>query len=313
MTLGCSSLLESCLSSDLRGLGRVTLEGSQTTAMQLPAELVPTSYALAAVFAWGTSDFLGGYASRRANAFLLTTLAHASGLVFMLLVAVRTHAQFPSPHSQLWAVVGGISGGAALAIFYRALAAGRMGLVAPVAAVLGAAIPAIFLMTTQGRPDAVHLAGFVVAIVGIWLISRSEDGRGPEGIGLAVLAGVGFAGFFLGISQATDGSPAWLAAISRVGALMVTGLIALVQGKFRDITPASAGWGLIAGCLDTSGTALFLWASRTGRLDSAVVLTSLYPAVTVLLARLILDEHFTRRKALGMLAALLAVPMIAKG
>jgi drug/metabolite transporter (DMT)-like permease len=311
MARGFSSLMWGCLSSDLPNVGRVTLEGSSTTAMGLPAEFVPTSYALAAVFAWGTSDFLGGYASRRANAFLLTTLAHASGLLFMLLLAVRSHAQFPSPPSQWWAVVGGISGGAALAIFYRALAAGRMGLVAPVAAVLGAAIPAIFLMTTQGPPGVIHLAGFVVAVVGIWLISRTEDGKGPEGIGLALLAGLGFAGFFLGISQAKDGSPEWLAAISRVGALMVTGLIALVQGKFRDMTPASAGWGLLAGCLDTSGTALFLWATRTGRLDSAVVLTSLYPAVTVVLARLFLDEHFTRRKALGMLAALLAVPMIA--
>ena len=281
------------------------------TPMGLPGEFVPTSYALAAVFAWGTSDFLGGYASRRANAFLLTTLAHASGLVFMLLLAARTHAQFPSAASRFWAVVGGISGGAALALFYRALAAGRMGLVAPVAAVLGAAIPAMFLMMTEGPPGVVRFAGFVVAVVGIWLISRSEDGRGPEGIGLAVLAGVGFAGFFLGISQAKDGSPEWLAAISRVGALIVTGLIVLVQNKFRDMTRASAGLGLLAGCLDTSGTALFLWATRTGRLDSAVVLTSLYPAVTVLLARLVLDEHFTRRKALGMVAALLAIPMIA--
>jgi drug/metabolite transporter (DMT)-like permease len=276
----------------------------------LPAEFVPTSYGLAAVFAWGTSDFLGGYATRRANAFLLTSLTHASGLVFMLLLAFRT-APFPSPPSRLWALVGGVSGGGALAIFYRALAVGRMGLVAPVAAVLGAAIPAIFLIFTQGPPGAVRLAGFVVAVVGIWLISRSEDGRGPEGIGLALLAGVGFAGFFLGISQAKDGSAPWLAAFSRVGSLIVTGSVVLFERRFREMSPASARWGVLAGCLDTSGTALFLCAARTGRLDSAVVLSSLYPAVTVLLARLVLHEHFTRLKALGMLAAMLAVPMIA--
>ncbi len=280
--------------------------------MVFPAEFAPTSYGLAAVFAWGTSDFLGGYAARHANTFLLTTLAHASGLFFMLMLAFETQGQFPSPPSRLWAVVGGMAGGGALALFYRALAVGRMGLVAPLAAVLGAAIPAIFLMMTQGPPGLVHLAGFVVAVVGIWLISGSEEGRGPRGLGLAVLAGVGFAGFFLGISQAKDGSAPWLATFSRVGSLIVTGSIVLAERKFRDMSAASARWGLLAGCLDTGGTAFFLCATRTGRLDSAVVLTSLYPAVTVLLARLVLDEHFTRRKALGMLAALLAVPMIAR-
>jgi drug/metabolite transporter (DMT)-like permease len=279
--------------------------------MALPAEFAPTSYGLAAVFAWGTSDFLGGYAARRANAFLLTTLAHASGLLFMLVLASGT-PQFPSPPSRLWAVVGGMSGGGALAIFYRALAVGRMGLVAPVAAVLGAAIPTIVLMMSQGSPGAVRLAGFVIAVVGIWLISGSEQGRGPQGIGLAVLAGVGFAGFFLGIAQAKDGSAEWLAAFSRTGSLIVTGSVVLVQRRFRQMSSSSAGWGLLAGCIDTTGTALFLCATRTGRLDSAVVLTSLYPAVTVLLARLFLHEHFTRRKALGMLTALLAIPMIAR-
>jgi drug/metabolite transporter (DMT)-like permease len=279
--------------------------------MPLPAEFAPTSLSLVAVFAWGTSDFLGGYAARRANAFLLTTIAHAGGLTLMLLLASATHAQLPSQSSTLWAFAGGMSGGGALAIFYRALASGRMGLTAPVSAVLGAAIPTMFGMITQGLPAAVHIAGFLVAAIGIWLIARTEDGSGPEGIGIAALAGVGFAGFYILISQAKDGSALWLAVFSRCGSLLVTGIIVLAQRKFREITPAGVRFGLLAGCLDVSGTALFVRASQTGRLDSAVVLTSLYPAVTVLLARLILHEHFTRWKAVGMFAALLAVPMIA--
>jgi drug/metabolite transporter (DMT)-like permease len=279
--------------------------------MPLPAEFVPTSLSLVAVFAWGTSDFLGGYAARRANAFLLTTIAHAGGLTLMLMLASATHAQLPSQSSMLWAFAGGMSGGGALAIFYRALASGRMGLTAPVSAVLGAAIPTMFGMITQGLPAAIHIAGFLVAAIGIWLIARTEDGSGPEGIGIAALAGVGFAGFYILISQAKDGSALWLAVFSRFGSLLVTGIIVLAQRKFREITPAGVRFGLLAGCLDVSGTALFVRASQTGRLDSAVVLTSLYPAVTVLLARLILHEHFTRWKAVGMFAALLAVPMIA--
>jgi len=279
--------------------------------MPFSAEFAPTSFSLAATLAWGTSDFLGGYAARRANAFLLTTVAHAGGLLLMFTLASATEAQFPSERSVLWALAGGVSGGAALAIFYRALAAGRMGLTAPVAAVMGAAIPTAFGMITQGMPGAVHIAGFLVAAMGIWLISRAEDGAGPERIGLAALAGTGFAGFYLCMSQAKDGSALWLAVFSRTGALIVTLMIVLLQRNFRQITRAGVQLGLLAGCLDVSGTALFVRAAQTGRLDSAVVLTSLYPAITVLLARLILHEHFTRWKAVGMFAALLAVPMIA--
>src|SRR5579862_7715650 len=281
-------------------------------AITVTAQFVPTSFSLAAVFAWGTSDFLGGYAARRANAFLLTSLAHASGLLLMLVLSTATHAQIPSERSMLWAIAGGVSGGGALALFYRALASGRMGLTAPVAAVLGAAVPTIFAMAAEGMPGTVHIAGFIIAAAGIWLISRSEDGSGTDGIGLAAISGIGFAGFYLCISQARDGSALWLAVWSRIGAIAVTGTIVLLQRNFRDITRAAARWGVLAGCLDVSGTALFVRASQTGRLDSAVVLTSLYPAITVLLARLILHEHFTRWKAVGLFAALLAVPMIAK-
>src|SRR5580700_3263441 len=101
---------------------------------------LPTNLSLAAVFAWGTSDFVGGYGARRANAFLLTAIAHVSGLLLMSAVALASHSPFPSGTAVAWALAAGLSGGGALAIFYRALATGRMGLTAPVAAVLGAAI-----------------------------------------------------------------------------------------------------------------------------------------------------------------------------
>jgi len=277
----------------------------------LPSQLVPTSFSLAAVFAWGTSDFVGGYAARRANAFLLTGIAHASGLVLMTTLALANHSSWPSKNGLEWAVAAGFCGGAALAIFYRALAAGRMGLTAPVAALLGAGIPTAVTIFTQGAPGIVPMAGFALAGIGILLIARTEDGSPPDGIGLAVLAGIGFAGFYLCIKQAGNESALWIAAGSRVGSLIVTGTVVLLSRNFSQITRAGVGFGLLAGCLDVSGSALFVRASQTGRLDAAVVLTSLYPAVTVLLARLILHEHFTRWKAVGMLAALLAVPMIA--
>jgi drug/metabolite transporter (DMT)-like permease len=186
-----------------------------------------------------------------------------------------------------------------------------MGLTAPVAAVLGAAIPTVFGMFREGLPQAAQMAGFVLAAVGIWLISRAEDDSPPEGIGMAALAGIGFAGFYLCIRQAGDGSAFWTAATSKVSSFALTGLIVLLGRGAREIDRSGIALGVLAGCLDIIGSVLFIRASQTGRLDAAVVLSSLYPAITVLLARLILKEHFTRWKALGMVAALLAVPMIA--
>jgi drug/metabolite transporter (DMT)-like permease len=277
----------------------------------MPSLSASTSFSLAAVFSWGTSDFLGGYGARRANAFLLTAIAHLSGLLLMAGVALATHAPFPSGTAIAWALVGGLSGGGALAIFYRALASGRMGLTAPVAAVLGAVIPTVFGMFREGLPQRAQVIGFALAAAGIWLISRTEDDSPPEGIGMAALAGIGFAGYYLCIKQAGDGSAFWIASISKVASFTLTGLIVLIGRSARQIDLRGITLGVVAGCLDVIGSVLFIRASQTGRLDAAVVLSSLYPAVTVLLARLILREHFTRWKALGMLAALLAVPMIA--
>lgn len=279
--------------------------------MTLPFLSVPTGFSLGAIFSWGTSDFLGGYAARRANAFVLTTVAHASGLLLMIALAVTNHSAYPSRSEVAWALAAGLSGGAALAIFYRALAAGKMGLTAPVAAVLGAAIPTAFNIATDGPPGIVPSAGFILAGIGILLISRTEGNTQTDGIGLAVLAGIGFAGFFICIKQAGNGSALWVSAVSRLGSLVLTGVIVLLGRNAREITRSGVCFGVLAGCLDTGGSALFVRASQTGRLDTAVVLVSLYPAVTVLLARLLLKEHFTRWKALGMVAALLAVPMIA--
>jgi drug/metabolite transporter (DMT)-like permease len=280
--------------------------------MTLSYALVPTSFSLCAIFSWGTGDFLGGYAARRSNAFLLATIAHASGLLLMIALAMANHSACPSRSGFAWAVAAGMSGGGALAIFYRALAAGKMGLTAPIAALLGAAIPTAFNIVTEGPPGVVPIAGFALAGIGILLISRPEDNIRADGVGLAVLAGIGFAGYFLCIKQAGNESALWISASSRLGSLALTAVIVLLGRSFREISRPGVGFAVLAGCLDVTGSALFVRASQTGRLDTAVVLTSLYPAVTVVLARLFLKEHFSRWKTLGMVAAVLAVPMIAR-
>jgi drug/metabolite transporter (DMT)-like permease len=262
---------------------------------------------------WGSSDFIGGYATRRANAFLFTSVVNIGGLILVGGLASASRAPFPSRHIVVWALLGGASAGASLALFYRALSSSRMGLSAPVAAVLSAAIPALVAMITQGLPGKIAILGFALAVVGLWLITRTEAGTTPEGIELAILAGIGFAGFYLCVHQAGEGSAFWIATLTRSTSLMVTALIVIAQRSFRDITAAGLGWGVLTGCIDSLGTVLFVRATQTGRLDEAVVLSSLYPAITVLLARLILKEHFTRWRFVGLLAALAAVPMIASG
>ena len=278
----------------------------------MDSQFTPIASSLAATFAWGTSDFIGGNAAKRSNAFLLTTITHASGTVLMLILVLLSHAPTPGASSIRWALLAGLVAGVSLAIFYHALSLGQMGLTAPVSAVLGAGIPTLFGILTEGAPGAIPMMGFLLAAIGIWLISRTEGfASRPQGLGMAVLAGVGFAGYFLCTRQAGAGSALWIAGLARVASLVTTGAVVAVGRQYKPITATGIRWGLIAGLLDVSGSALYIRASQLGRLDAAVVISSLYPAITVLLARIVLKEHFSRWRMAGLLAALAAVPMIA--
>jgi len=285
-------------------------------------EFVPAACAITAVFLWGAADFAGGYGSRRANAFTLTAFSHVCAFVLMFAIALGQHGAFPSRTSVLWALLAGGVGGFSLAIFYRALASGQMGLTAPIAALMGAAIPTLADIAMEGAPRRWTMVGFVLAIVAIWLITRPEsppkglpengESGPPKGVAMAALAGVGFAGFYLCIHQAS-GSPAWIALVSRVGSFTTTAVAVAATRAPLALDRPRAALGMLAGFLDIIASALFIFANQHGRLDEAVVITSLYPAVTVLLARFLLKEHFSRWKFVGLLAALAAVPLIAAG
>lgn len=275
---------------------------------------------LTAVGAWGTSDFLGGIGARRGNVFLFTSFVHLSGMALAGTLAFAIGLPFPDAHSVLWSLAAGAIGGIGLALFYRGLAIGQMGIVAPVSAVLGAALATVVAAATDGVPSNRHLIGFVLAGVGVWLISRTEDsvvegrerkGGRPQGLGFAILSGSCFAGFFFCIHRAGQGSALWIAVCSRFASFIVTLAIVLVGRQFRVIARPVVAIAIAAGILEITGSVVFVRASQIGRLDATVVLSSLYPAVTVILARIFLKEHFSRARTIGMLAALAAVPMIA--
>ncbi len=281
--------------------------------MAASAQFTSAVYALGAVCTWGISDFLGGYTARRFNSFFLAMIGHAGGFSMVFAIAASRHMALPAPSSMAWAMLAGASGGTALALFYRALSQGKMGLAAPMSTVIGAAIPAVFSFWVEGFPKPLAIAGFGLALIGIWLISRPEDAGRPQGLGLAAIAGLGFAGFYIFMKEARSGAALWLAACSRGASLVVTAIITVAGKKFSPFYAKGAVIGALAGCLDVSGTVMFVRAAQTGRLDTTVVLTSLYPVITILLAGMILKERFTPWKTAGMAAALAAVPMIARG
>jgi len=268
-------------------------------------------FGLAASLCWGSGDFSGGLASRRANASSVVIAAYAVGFVLLVALALLWKEPFPSPVDIVWGGLAGLAGVIGLISFYSALSIGRMGIVAPVSAVLTAALPVLFSAFTEGLPSLLQLGGFVLALLAIGLISRPERARGrPKGNGLALLAGCGFGCFFILISHASHAATFWPLAVARFTSVLF--MLVVVRIRQQQMLPKMtiAPIVLLAGVLDAIGNVFFVLATHTGRLDVAAVLSSLYPAATVLLAALVLRERVTRIQAIGILLALVAVPLI---
>lgn len=268
-------------------------------------------FGLAASLCWGSGDFNGGLASRRANASSVVIAAYAVGFVLLVVLALLWREPFPAPVDIMWGGVAGLAGATGLIAFYSALSIGRMGIAAPISAVLTAGLPVLFSAFTEGLPGLLQLGGFVLALLAIALISRPERSKSrPEGIGLALLAGIGFGCFFILISRVHAAETFWPLAVARLTSVLF--LLIVVRIRQQPTLPrlSVAPLILLAGVLDAFGNVFFVLATHTGRLDVAAVLSSLYPAATVILAALLLRERVTRIQAIGILLALIAVPMI---
>jgi drug/metabolite transporter (DMT)-like permease len=221
----------------------------------------------------------------------------------------------PPPDSLLWGAAGGISGVVGIVAFWSALASGQMRIAAPVTAVFTAIVPVVVAAFTEKLPTGIQFSGFAVALVAVWVLSRpehAEAGR-PEGLGLAILAGFGFGGFLVFIHRAGDTYVYWPIAAARVASIGV--LLLMILRQRREWRPARNLMHLVflAGVLDVGGNVTYVLASQGGQLAIAAVMSSLYPAMTVLLARLFLKERMTHIQALGILAALVAIILITAG
>jgi drug/metabolite transporter (DMT)-like permease len=274
--------------------------------------LTGAGLSLATAAVWGGGDFAGGIATRRANVFKVVAGAHACGLLLMLLLVWITGEALPPRSTLLWGAAAGIAGALGVAALYRGFAIGRMGIVAPVSAVITGVLPVLAGIYSEGMPAPIQLVGFVLALVSIWLIAR-PDGEidTHRGLGLAVLAGVMFGLFFIACKQAGHHVVFWPLVTARTAStLLMLLIVAFSAGDNRPLRPALVPV-LFAGILDTSANALFIAATQRGRLDVTSVLSSLYPASTVILARIFLKERMSATQNAGIVGALISVALIA--
>jgi uncharacterized membrane protein len=277
----------------------------------LNTPLIAALLALAAASSWGAGDFFGGLATRRFDAFRSVLISYSVGLVALVIVAIARREPFPPPVDLVWGALGGLAGMIGIVFLYRGFATGRMGIVAPVSAVLATAIPVIFNVFTEGLPDNLILVGFGVALVGIWLLSRPERlGIRPAGLGMAIIAGLGFGSFFLALGQVGENTVFWPLVAGRVAACAAMLTFTLATQRSVQLRQSPLGLLMLTGVLDVAGNLFFLLAIQNGRLDIAAVLGSLYPAVTAILAWLAIKEHMTRLQVVGVGMAMLAIVLI---
>jgi drug/metabolite transporter (DMT)-like permease len=275
---------------------------------------------LSAAF-YGAADFMGGYASRRASMFAVLTISQLSGLVSLLLVLPFLPPASPLASDVAWGAAAGVAGGFGVGLLYRALAIGTMGVVAPTTSVCAVVIPVLAGLALGDRPGTMVSTGIALAVVAIVLLGQesthpdhpvSSPPRGglPAGMWHALASGVAIGCFFLLLSRARPEAGLWPLVGSRSAGVPIFALIAVAtRASFR--MPGSLGWLLACGgALDMLANVLYLLATRSTELAIAVTLVSLYPASTVLLARVVLKERLSTLQVLGMVGALAAVALI---
>lgn len=270
--------------------------------------------ALAAAVAYGLSDFIGGVASRRTSSWPVAVIAGVGALVGSVVLAVALPGD-PHGTDLAWGVLSGLGAGAGSGFLYRGFASGRMGVIAPVSAVGAAVVPVAAGVLGGERPSLTVWIGVVLALPGIWFVSREKQ----VGVGLAdglldgVIAGIGFGVFFAAIGQVPERGGYWPLALGQGVSLVVIAAVAALLGARWRPTARSQAWGLVAGALASVAMLGFLAATHTGLLTVAAVITSLYPAATILLATLLLREPIHRPQGLGMLLCAGAVALVAAG
>jgi drug/metabolite transporter (DMT)-like permease len=274
------------------------------------ANLIGGLIAIASALTWGVGDYTGGVASARINAFKVLALAAFAAAV-SLLVAMLAHGEsWPSIVSIGWSIVAGFSGAIGTVSLYQALAVGRASLVAPTSAVVSIIIPLIVGSLTQGIPSAAKFIGLLCGLAGITLVTgKNGNGQSTKGLLLSILAGFGFAGFFLCIIHTEKENVFASLLVAKLTALIFALATVAIRTKSKMQNNAIV-IALIAGILDAAGNLFYMLSSRLIRFDLATVIASMAPAITVLLASLISRQKVPAWQLSGVVFCLIAIVLI---
>ena len=265
------------------------------------------------------SDFLGGLMARRMTVFAVIAVSQTAGLT--LIAVTVAIAGEPAPDAEFipYAAAAGLAGVCGLAAFYRGLATGKMSVVAPISS-MAVLVPVAVGIATGDRPSAVQAVGAAIGIAGIALASREsadeahDDRRVAAGVGLALLAGLGFGFFFVSMDVAADHDPLWANLVNRSTSLSFA-LIAVLalRPSFEGLGRADLPVLVALGSLEMGANVGFAFAATEGLLSLTSVLAALYPVVVVFLSWLVLHERLQASQKAGIAAALVGVALIAGG
>ena len=271
--------------------------------------------ALLAAVTWGTGDFTAGLAARRYASGAVTIASQMCGLIAAALAVMFFSGVGPEPGPLLWGALSGVGSAVGTYALYHGLSVGRMSVVATLSAILTAVIPVLVGLALGNHLTAAAAVGIVIAVPAIGLVSWQPEHRRGEGDTVGALygglAGLGFALLLIALDKAGTRSGAWpLVPGQGVSVLLLVPVaIRSVRGRGRPGRRA-VQLALSAGVLTGMANLLYLAATGHGQLAVIAVLAALYPAVTVILARAFLAEHWTRPQAIGLVSAALAIGLV---
>jgi len=278
-------------------------------------------WALASAIGYGASDYAAGLATRAASVIRVTLLAEAASVLALLLVAPWVSTQTPSAASVTWAAVAGLGGIIGAMTLYLGFRHAAFSVAGPLSAVASAGFSVLAGLLFGEHPSVLALAGIALALPAIVAVSASRGGEpqggdsGSRAAGAAygLIAGVCFAVLFIGLNRSGSGHDLWPLVIAQVTGLIAVSLIAAVSRDLKP-PPLRAGWlAIVTGVTGAAGTLLYFIATHAGLLAVTAVITSLYPASTILLARVLLRERLTRIRIAGLCLAAASVALIAAG
>jgi len=270
---------------------------------------------LAAALSYGASDFMGGIGGRRASVGSVVLVQQPFALLATIIVWAVYRPSGPTAGALGWGALSGLGNGLGTVALYRGLALGRMSVVAPLSAVLAAVVPAAVGIALGERLAVPAAAGMVVAIPAIVLVSLNAmpQDLGHSGVWEGIASGVGFGMLFVALDRAGTASGAWPLLPGQAVTLAVAIPLGLWMSRGEGHRRRAVPYGAAAGALGALAALTFLSATGQGQLAVVAVLTALYPAVTIALARLVLGERWNRAQGAGLVAAALSVALISVG